>query len=170
MNLNLRVATIVGFGAALCTVALALLDARAPVSPQTPEGQIRLLALGFLALGGGFLAGWILGPIFGRKGLGGVILSVIGAVLVTMLASAICGFAAGVYEGVTQKIGDAPAILGSAAMRAGFWSVLMVGQILKYPQALALWAALALILHLVMNRSRRALLLRYYKNSSLDLS
>ncbi len=168
MNLNLRVATIVGFGAALCTVALAVLDARAPVSPQTPEGQIKLLTLGFLALGGGFLAGWLLGPIFGRRGLGGVILSFVGALLATMLASAICGFAAGVYEGVVQKTGDAPAILGSAAMRAGVWSVLMVGQILKHPQALALWATLALILHLIMNRSRRALLLRYYKSASLD--
>lgn len=98
---------------------------------------------------GGALAGWLLAALFGRRGLAGLALAVLGGVLVTLLA----GLFGGILSGLPGLLRQGLAV--PVLIRMGLEALIVPMAAAGRPLVWAAWVGLVALTHVLALLARR---------------
>ncbi|WP_018631475.1 hypothetical protein [Neomegalonema perideroedes] len=157
MGLRLQASFWIALSAGLCALVLQLFIEAPPVDFADSTHKTQLFSLLLLALISGFFAGWLLGPILGQPGAGGLLLGLIGAFLATILTGAVAGGVVGAVRVFLRDGFDPVGMFGEALAEGGMTSFVVTRLLIGSLPMLCLWFVLFLGVHLLMYRARRIL-------------
>lgn len=138
-------AATLGFYAA----AFVLEDVVKGVNLPAAAARDTMLLASFHAAGGA-VAGYLLARLFGRRGAGGWLLSLLGAVLVTVIG----GLLGGALAGVPALLLDSDRL--AAAIRIAFGAVTVPLAVAEWAVTAVVWPVALVLSHLAAARARTA--------------
>lgn len=129
-------------------VFLFLLEER-PADPGAVEGLTGFVTTKLISQAiGGAISGWLLAGLFGRSGVLGWVLAVLGGIVATLIAGALGGLVLSLPDIITQGFQAQEAI--NVALGAFIVPLAAAGK----PMVAAAWAALILLTHVLALRER----------------
>ena len=143
-----RSATAVGMAALACLLAFLLLyqDREAAAGAEGLWAFVAEVLLGHAA--GGFVAGWVLAPLFGRRGIVGWLLAFVGGALASLLA----GLVGGALSSLPVLIGGQG--LATYLVGLGGGALVKPFAMANAPWVVVVWLAVVVGLHLVSAKLR----------------
>ncbi len=145
---RLTSALIWGFMVAVFAVIFALQDVLRADNPQA-SAYTDTTILGICHALGGAIAGYLLAGLFGRDGVGGWLIALLGAIVVVVLGGLFGGVFAALYGAVTGT-----SDLATDVIRIGLGAVTAPLAIAESPWLAPLWAAVAAAAHLACRGAR----------------